>query len=51
MGVGGWGWGWGGVGGGGGFFYYQRNLQFGAHIDKGLVGFLNDSGCIFVRFL
>ena len=30
-------------------FYYQRNLWFGAHIDTGVIGFLNDSGCIFCR--
>ena len=29
----------------------MRNLQFGAHIDTGLIGFINDPGCIFVRFL
>ena len=32
-----------------GFFYCQRNLWFGAHIDTGVIGFLNDPGCIFSR--
>ena len=34
-----------------GFFYCQRNLWFGAHIDTGVIDFLNDSGCIFVEFV
>ena len=33
------------------FFYCPRDLWFGAHIDTGVIGFLNDSGCICVEFV
>ena len=33
------------------FLYCQQNLWFGAHIDTGVFGLLNDSGCIFVEFV
>ena len=31
-------------------FYCPRDLWFGAHIDTGVIGFLNDSGCIYEEF-
>ena len=33
------------------FFYCQRGLWLGDHIDTDAIGFLNDSGCIFVKFV
>ena len=32
-------------------FYCPRDLWFGVHIDTGAIGFLNDSGCIYVEFV
>ena len=33
------------------FFYCQRSLRLSVHIDTGVIGFLNDSDCIFVEFV